>query len=400
MRKVNHGISIIIPTYNGGGTFSRCLKKIRQQDYLGKIQLIVVDSGSTDGTPELARKASAFVSSIDKREFHHARTRNKALSFAKFNKVVYTVQDAIPCSNTWLSDLMEALSENDVVAAYTDQIPHDDADLYARFEIESISKARGKEPVIQHLDSPESFNKMPYDKAYRAIGLDNVCAIYRKESLLNIPFPEVDFAEDLAWAFENLLIGNKVLYQPHIKVKHSHNRTPEYRFNRQVINSFWCAQVMNRVKNDMSFLTIRDLMALTDRVRQFVNKLGSDILEENTIRDNKGKKSIQVIDNILKKYSSRNRVRFLINNFSKNFRLQPPELKMIEQQANQGIQHVLVFIKQNYKVTLKEELLDVLDQITACVLGTIYGEVYASCMLNGKMSSELEDFIKPYCKGV
>ena len=81
-------------------------------------------------------------------------------------------------------------------------------------------------------------------------------------------------------------------------------------------------------------------------VRQFVNKLGSDILEESTMPDNKGNKSIQVIDNILKKYSFRNRVRFFIDNFSKNFRPQSPELKMIEQQAKQGIQHVMVTIKK------------------------------------------------------
>ena len=397
---MNQGISIIIPTYNGGSIFSKCLEKINQQDYSGKIQLIVIDSGSIDGTPELAQKAGAFVSSIDKREFHHAKTRNKALSFAKFNKVVYTVQDAIPCSNTWLSDLERSLAEDGVAAVYTDQIPHDDADVFARFEIESISNGRGRQPVLQQLESHESFQKMPYDEAYRAIGLDNVCAIYRKELLVNIPFPEVDFAEDLAWALKNMLIGYKIGYQPGIKVKHSHHRSPEYRFNRQVINSKFCAQIMNRVKDDMSFLTIRDLMTLTSGVRQFVNKLGSDILEESTMPDNKGKKSIQVVGNIVKKYSFRNRVRFFIDNFSKNYRPQSPELKMIEQQAKQGIQHVMVTIKKNYKVTLKEELLEVLDQITANLLGRIYGEVYASCMLNGKISSELEDFIKPYRKGV
>ena len=116
--------------------------------------------------------------------------------------------------------------------------------------------------------------------------------------------------------------------------------------------------------------------------------------------DNKGKKSIQVVDNIVKKYSFRNRVRFFIDNFSKNSRPQSPELKMIEQQANQGVQHVMVTIKKNYKVTLKEELLEVLDQITASVLGRIYGEVYASCMLNGKMSSQLISFMRPFMKGI
>ncbi len=397
---MNDGISIIIPTYNGGSIFSKCLEKINQQDYSGKIQLIVVDSGSTDGTPELAQKAGALVKKIDKSEFHHAKTRNEALYLAKFDKVVYTVQDIIPCSETWLSDLERSLIETGVAAVYTDQAPHDDANPYARFENQCIRDFRGQEPVLQSLDSVESFRKMPYHDAYRAIALDNVCAIYRKESLMDVPFPEVDFAEDLAWSLENMLEGRSVLYQPGIKVKHSHNRLPEYGFNRQIANSFWCAKIMRRVAHDMSFLTIRDLMTLTGGVRQFVNKLGSDILEESTMPDNKGKKSIQVIDNIVKKYSFRNRVRFFLDNFFKNSRPQSPELKMIEQQAKQGIQHVMVTIKKNYKVTLKEELLEVLDQITANVLGRIYGEVYASHTLQGEAPSQLISFMMPFMKGI
>ena len=46
----------------------------------------------------------------------------------------------------------------------------------------------------------EAFQAMPYDNACRRIGLDNVCAIYEKEVLEKAPFPDVEFAEDLACA--------------------------------------------------------------------------------------------------------------------------------------------------------------------------------------------------------
>lgn len=269
------GISIIIPTYNGGQIFSKCLEMVGRQDYGGKIQLIIVDSGSTDGTVASAERAGALVKRIDKNRFHHARTRNEAVLLARFNSIVFTVQDAVPCSTSWLSDLERSLCETDVAAVYTDQIPHDDATPYARFEIESISKARGREQKIQQIESLEAFREMPYDAAYRTISLDNVCAIYKKELLVNIPFPEVDFAEDMAWAFKNMVLGHRLMYQPDIKVKHSHNRSPEYAFNRQVINSFWCAKIMNRVENDMSFLTVGDLMALTGALGRSVNRLRS-----------------------------------------------------------------------------------------------------------------------------
>ena len=92
------GISIIVPTYNGGQVFSKCLEMIGQQDYSGQIQLIIVDSGSTDGTVELAERARGLVKRIDKNRFHHANTRNEAVLLADFSNIVFTVQDAVPCS--------------------------------------------------------------------------------------------------------------------------------------------------------------------------------------------------------------------------------------------------------------------------------------------------------------
>ena len=368
---------------------------------MGEIQLIIVDSGSMDGTIELAEKAGALVRRIDKKQFHHANTRNEAVLLADFDNIVFTVQDAVPCSKSWLSELERYLCETDVAAVYTDQIPHDDATPYARFEIESISKARGGKQKIQQIESLKAFKEMPYDEAYRSIGLDNVCAIYKKELLVKIPFPEVDFAEDMAWALKNMLLGYKVLYQPDIKVKHSHNRSPEYAFNRQVINSLWCAKIMNRVKDDLSFVTIRDLMSLTRSVGRYVNRIGSEILGRGQLFVNRSKKRPQAIKRIRKVYSLRNRVSyFLDDKFPRFSGHQSPELRVIEQHTENGIGHVLNLIEKEYKVTREEELIEALDQSAANILGRIYGEAYASCMLGGKISSQLEAFMKPYMQGI
>ena len=51
-------------------------------------------------------------------------------------------------------------------------------------------------------------------------------------------------------------------------------------------------------------------------------------------------------------------------------------------------------------MTAGEELIEALDQSVANILGRIYGEIYASCMIKGKISSQLEAFIKPYMGGV
>jgi len=398
---MKEGISLIIPTYNGGQVFAKCLEMLGQQDYGGKIQLIIVDSGSTDGTIDLSEKAGAHIKKIDRERFHHANTRNEAVLLADYGNIVFTVQDAVPCSTSWLSDLERSLCETDVAAVYTDQVPHDDANPYARFEIESIRKARGGRQKIQQIESPEKFDEIPYEEAYRAIGLDNVCAIYRKELLINIPFPEVGFAEDIAWALKNMLLGHKVLYNSDIKVKHSHNRSPEYAFNRQIINSFWCAKIMNRVESDMSFLTVGNLMVLTGRVGRFANRLRSNILSDRKLSDIDRKGSPQIIDGIWKKFSLKNRIKYLLfDQWEKYLPNQSDKLRMIGQQVEDGIRDVLKLIEKEYRVTVAEGLIDVLDQSAANILGRLYGETYASSMLRGKISSQLDAFMIPYMRGV
>ena len=49
-------VSIVIPTYNGGDLFQQCLEGLVKQDFPGKFEIVVIDSGSSDSTVELAEK--------------------------------------------------------------------------------------------------------------------------------------------------------------------------------------------------------------------------------------------------------------------------------------------------------------------------------------------------------
>jgi len=391
------GISIIIPTYNGGRIFRECLEKIGQQTYQGGVQLIVVDSGSTDETVELAEQAGALVKRIPKARFHHARTRNEALSLAIFDRVIFTVQDAVPCTTTWLSDLEKTLEDPWVAAAYTDQVPHGDATPYALFENRCIRNFRGQESRSQTLDSVASFRRMAYPDAYRAIALDNVCAIYRKASLLDVPFPEVGFAEDLAWSLATLLKGQRVLYQPAIQVRHSHNRPPEYGFYRQIVNSFWCARIMGRVARDMSGLDLSDLLSLTCSARRVAASLRPFIGASGGPSSGNGENQPRVTDAIVRKYSLLNRVRwYRMERLSKKREESGAALDRLREESGHDMAGLLEWMKNTGGATSGEDLTEVLEQITALVLGRIYGEVYASHVIAGTVSPRLDAFMRPY----
>ncbi|MBC7962540.1 MAG: glycosyltransferase family 2 protein, partial [Steroidobacteraceae bacterium] len=241
-------VSIIIPVYNGGDTFIRCLDAIKSQEFSGDIDIVIVDSGSTDGSIEVAKRAGARVSCIENKDFHHSRTRNSALQLARFEKIVYLVQDAIPVSSKWLSQLCESLDQEDVASVSVLQVPHADAEVTARYEVEHHGEYMGEKPHIQYVESPDKFSTLSYDDALYTIRHDNVCSIYRRDLLEQHPFPDIEYAEDMAWAHTILLHGYKILYNPRIAVRHSHNRPPEYRFKRSMVNSIACAKILGRVK--------------------------------------------------------------------------------------------------------------------------------------------------------
>ena len=115
----------------------------------------------------------------------------------------------------------------------------------------------------------------------------------------------------------------------------------------------------------------------------------------------RGKKSPQIIDKIRKRFSLINRVTCLLTDkFKKNSNLQSADLRMIEEQVRDGIRDLVNLIEKEYKVTVAEGLLEVLDQCTGNILGRIYGEAHASRMLRNKVSSQFSAFIGPYMCGI
>jgi len=75
-------VSIVIPTRNAGDAFTETLDAIAAQDLGEPFELVVVDSGSTDGTSARAEARGARVIAIDPAEFGHGHTRNLGIACA------------------------------------------------------------------------------------------------------------------------------------------------------------------------------------------------------------------------------------------------------------------------------------------------------------------------------
>jgi rhamnosyltransferase len=218
-------LSVVIPTWNGGARFREVLLALASQDV--EHELVVIDSGSRDGTPEAARAAGARLVSIPQAEFNHGTTRNRGIALARGEIVALLTQDAVPIGPRYLDSLQKAFTGPRVDGVYARQFPRPDCDPLLAERLRRWSAARA-EPTLQvlapgdPLASRKLFDALPPLERYLSCVFDNVASAVRRATWERIPFPARSFGEDVAWGREVLLAGGALAYEPSAQVEHSH----------------------------------------------------------------------------------------------------------------------------------------------------------------------------------
>ena len=237
-------VSIVIPAKNAGAEFALTLEVIRSQADI-ESEIIVVDSGSTDATVQLARRFGANVFEVAPESFDHGRTRNLGLSQASGKFCVLLSQDAVPVGETWLSTLLEPFFDDQVAGISACTVPREDADPMGRWESESHRELMGDFVQKYRLQSEDCFSSLIREERLRVTCFNNVCSALRRDVWEKTPFRPGSFAEDMDWAVRALAAGHRIVYNPRARVVHSHNRPPSYHLQRHYISNRTVPQVIH-----------------------------------------------------------------------------------------------------------------------------------------------------------
>lgn len=90
------GVSVVVPTYNEAAVIAKKIDNLIQLDYpADKLEILVVDSASTDGTADVAAKSSSRVRVIrEEAKLGKAHAINTALPLVMFDLVLITDANA------------------------------------------------------------------------------------------------------------------------------------------------------------------------------------------------------------------------------------------------------------------------------------------------------------------
>jgi glycosyltransferase involved in cell wall biosynthesis len=216
--------SVSILTKNEERNIGSCLEAVYSQKDVGTFEVVLVDSGSTDATVQIAGRFPIRIEQIPAEAFHHARTRNLAASLGKGRILVNLSGDAIPASDHWLGNLIANFNDPGVGAVYGRQLPKPGSTVERQDTFEAVY---GDQKIVK---DPSHRNGL----GYRFYHFSDVNSAIRRSVWEATPYPErnLKMFEDLAIAKLILDSGWKIVYEPEAPVFHSHHYTAVQLFKR------------------------------------------------------------------------------------------------------------------------------------------------------------------------
>jgi rhamnosyltransferase len=211
---VPESVSVAVPVLDGGPLFRELLAAVRAQRLDAEVEIVVVDSGSRDGSADAARAHGAVVETIPRAAFSHGGTRNRLMELSSGDVVAFLTQDALPAGDGWLAALAGGFSLGaDIGLVCGPQRARQDASPMVRHDLDAFFARFGDAPRVDRGEAglgPETF----FSSANGAVA---------RWAWQRVPFRAVAYAEDHFLAADMLRAGLAKAYVPDAAVVHSHD---------------------------------------------------------------------------------------------------------------------------------------------------------------------------------
>jgi rhamnosyltransferase len=205
--------SIVIRAFNEDKHIGRLLEGIQHQT-ANDVEMILVDSGSSDATVSIAESYGAKTVHIPPQEFTFGRSLNLGIQFAKSEFIVIASAHVYPVYPDWLASLLHPFDDHEIALTYGKQ--------------RAPESAMFSEQQIFHQWYPE-VSKPRQETVF----CNNANAAIRRSLWEKNPYDDtLTGLEDLAWAKWAQEQGYAVAYVAEAEIIHVHSETPHGVFNR------------------------------------------------------------------------------------------------------------------------------------------------------------------------
>lgn len=257
-------VSVVVPVKDGAEDLAELLAAVFAQAGAapGGLDVLVIDSGSRDGSAAVARTAGARVLEIDPATFGHGRTRNLGAEQTTGDIIAFLTQDATPLPG-WLAGLLAGFAlADDVGAVYGPHRARPDTSPMIARELDQYFATKSG------IDGGPSVQRAG-DDAF----LSNVNAAYRRDCWAALRFDDVPYSEDQHFAQAMLAAGWAKAYNPDAAVLHAHDYPP-VQFARRYFDEYRGLRASVGHVEPLNLNAARDVRALVAADRAWMRENG------------------------------------------------------------------------------------------------------------------------------
>ena len=238
---MDYACSLIIRSFNEEKHLGRLFEGIKKQTLYPEVEVILVDSGSTDSTVKIALQNGAKVVNIPPHEFSFGRALNKGCEIAKGSFLLFASAHVYPVYIDWIEKMLQSFDDKKVALVYGKQIGNE------------VTKYSESQLFKKWFPEESNYNQNhPF--------CNNANTAVRRTLWQEQPYDEdLTGLEDLDWANKIQNKGYRIAYEANAPIVHVHDESLAKIKNRYMREAIALKKIFP--KQHMSFFDFMRLSA-------------------------------------------------------------------------------------------------------------------------------------------